>query len=174
MKVTALIPTYNRRRQVLSAIDSVLAQTAPVDEIIVVDDGSTDGTAEAVCSRHGSDVRVFRQGNAGVSAARNRGLREARGKWVAFLDSDDVWLPTKIERQFEALAAFGDEFGLCFTDCAYDSNPESKPSFFLETGFLHAPGFGTLDARPGTCWSTGSRPEGSHSFFLRSWLGAAS
>ncbi len=128
------------------AIDSVLAQTLPVDEIVVVDDGSTDGTAEAISSRYGSRVALFRQKNAGVSAARNRGLREARSEWIAFLDSDDVWLPTKIERQREALAAFGDEFGLCFTDCVYEGDPDLKLSVFQETGLEDTPRLGSLDA----------------------------
>jgi glycosyltransferase involved in cell wall biosynthesis len=145
LRVSALIPTYNRRTQVLRAIDSVLAQTAPVDEIVVVDDGSPDGSAEAIRSRYGSRVTLLQQENAGVSAARNRGICEARGEWIAFLDSDDVWLPTKIERQFEALAALGDEFGVCFTDCVFEGNPEKKLSVFQETGFESAPKFGPLE-----------------------------
>jgi glycosyltransferase involved in cell wall biosynthesis len=145
LRVSALIPTYNRRAQVLRAIDSVLAQTLPVDEIIVVDDGSTDGSAEAIRSRYGSRVELLRQENAGVASARSRGLREAHGEWIALLDSDDVWLPTKIERQLEALAALGDEFGVCFTDCTYDGNPDRKLSVFQEIGFENAPRFGPLE-----------------------------
>lgn len=145
MEVSALIPTYNRRVQVLRAVDSVLAQTMPVREIIVVDDGSTDGTAEAIRSRYGSCVEVFRQENAGVSAARNRGIREARGEWIALLDSDDVWLPTKIERQVEALTDLGSEFGLCFTDNLYGGNPDMKLSAFQETCFEAVARFGPLE-----------------------------
>jgi glycosyltransferase involved in cell wall biosynthesis len=145
VKVSALIPTYNRRTQVLRAIDSVFAQTAPVDEIIVVDDGSTDGTADAIRSRYGSRVAVFRQENAGVAAARNQGLREARGEWVAFLDSDDVWFPTKIQRQLEAVAVLGGEFGLCFTDCVYSGSPDMKRSLFQDIGFEGAPRLGLLE-----------------------------
>jgi glycosyltransferase involved in cell wall biosynthesis len=144
LRVSALIPTYNRQEQVLRAIDSVLAQTVPVDEIIVVDDGSTDSTAEAIRSLYGSRVAVFRQGNGGVSAARNRGIRQAKGEWIAFLDSDDVWFPTKIERQLEAVAELGDEFGLCFTDCVYGGSPDMKLSVFQETGLDDVPRFGLL------------------------------
>jgi glycosyltransferase involved in cell wall biosynthesis len=145
LKVSALIPNYNRRAEVMQAIDSVLAQTVPVDEIIVVDDGSTDGSAEAVRSRYGPQVTVLQQKNAGVSAARNYGIREAHGDWIALLDSDDLWLPTKMERQFEALAALGDGFGLCFTDNIFTGNPEIKQSRFGETGFECASRFGSLD-----------------------------
>lgn len=91
MKISALIPTYNRRKFVPRAIQSILAQTVPVDEIIVVDDGSTDGTAEEVECRFGDRVRVVRQTNQGVSGARRRAILEAKGDWVAFLDSDDEW-----------------------------------------------------------------------------------
>jgi len=95
LKVSAVIPTYNRRAQVGAAIASVLQQTVPVDEIVVVDDGSTDGTAEWIGSRYGAGVTVVRQQNAGVSAARNRGIRAAHGEWIAFLDSDDSGFPPR-------------------------------------------------------------------------------
>lgn len=144
MIISALIPTYNRKTAVLRAIDSVLGQTVPVHEVIVVDDGSTDGTTEVIRSRYGSRVALLRQANAGVSAARNRGIRESHGDWIAFLDSDDVWLPAKIERQREAITALGSGFGLCFTNCAYDANPERKQSVFEEAGLIGTPAFGAL------------------------------
>lgn len=97
MKISALIPTYNRRVFVPRAIRSVLAQTLPVDEIIVVDDGSTDGTAEEIQREFGSSVRVVVQPNAGVSGARRRAIVEAIGDWVAFLDSDDEWTPKRTQ-----------------------------------------------------------------------------
>jgi glycosyltransferase involved in cell wall biosynthesis len=98
--VAAIIPTYNRERCIERAIDSVLAQTYGDLEVIVVDDGSTDGTRERV-SAYRDAVRYIVQENAGQSVARNRGVASTHAEWVAFLDSDDVWLPTKIERQLE-------------------------------------------------------------------------
>jgi glycosyltransferase involved in cell wall biosynthesis len=95
MKISALIPTYNRRDFVQRAVRSILAQTVPVDEIIVVDDGSTDGTAEEVERAFGDRVRVVRQVNQGVAAARRRAILESKGEWVAFLDSDDEWTPDR-------------------------------------------------------------------------------
>jgi glycosyltransferase involved in cell wall biosynthesis len=168
--VSALIPTYNRRSHVFRAIDSVLAQTVPVDEIIVVDDGSTDGTAEAIRTRYESRVVIFTQTNSGVSAARNRGIREARSEWIAFLDSDDIWLPTKIERQIEALAMLGSEFGFCFTDNVFVGNPHMTRSVFEETGFEAASGFGPLEG-PTDRLVSGKEPFFTSSLFvLRSLL----
>jgi glycosyltransferase involved in cell wall biosynthesis len=103
MKISALIPTYNRQRYIFRAIDSVLSQIAPVDEVILVDDGSTDGTAEEIEHRFGSRIRVIRQANAGVSSARRRAVLEARGDWIAFLDSDDVWTPDRNLAMLEAI-----------------------------------------------------------------------
>jgi len=145
LKVSAVIPTYNRRMQVLRAIDSVLAQTVPADEIIVVDDGSTDGSAEAVRSRYASRVKVFWQENMGVSAARRRALEETRGEWIAFLDSDDEWLPTKLERQFEAFGALGEDFGACFTDCQFVGDRDLQQTTFELCGLKTYGSFGFLD-----------------------------
>jgi len=96
--VSVVIPTYNCARYLPEAIDSVLAQTYRDFEIIVVDDGSTDNTAE-VLARYGDTICVIRQTNQGRSAARNAGILAARGEYIAFLDADDVWLPHKLERQ---------------------------------------------------------------------------
>jgi glycosyltransferase involved in cell wall biosynthesis len=100
--ISAVIPAYNSGRYIARAIDSVLAQTRPIDEIIVVDDGSTDDTAEVVRA-FGDKVVFIQQANAGASAARNTGIEAATGDWIAFLDGDDEWLPEKNERQIEML-----------------------------------------------------------------------
>jgi glycosyltransferase involved in cell wall biosynthesis len=113
--VSAIIPTWNRRELVLRALESVLAQTRPVDEIIVVDDGSTDGTGAAIAARHGERVRHVWQENAGVSAARNHGMELARGRYFALLDSDDEWLPDKTRLQLEFLEARPD-YGMALCD----------------------------------------------------------
>lgn len=134
MRISVIIPTYNRREQVCRAIDSVLEQTLAADEIIIVDDGSTDGTAEAVASRYGSRVKVVRQPNAGAAAARNRGIQKAHGDWVAFLDSDDIWVANKLERQAKAVSNFGSDFGLCFTDAVFDGDADIKLSVFQRSG----------------------------------------
>ncbi len=102
MRISVVIPAYNNQRWLSRAIDSVLAQSRPADEIIVVDDGSTDQTAEAAASYKGK-IRYFRQENAGPSAARNTGIRAASGKWIAFLDADDEWLPEHLQNQTELL-----------------------------------------------------------------------
>jgi glycosyltransferase involved in cell wall biosynthesis len=93
--VTAAIPTYNRARFLRGAIDSVLGQTFRDYEVVVVDDGSTDETPE-ILAEYGNRIRHVRQDNAGRSAARNRCIGEARGRYVSFLDSDDRWLPEKL------------------------------------------------------------------------------
>jgi glycosyltransferase involved in cell wall biosynthesis len=96
--VSVIIPTYNYGRFISEAIESVLAQTRAPKEIIVVDDGSTDDTAEVV-ARFGTKVRYVRQENAGVCAARNRGVGESDADLIAFLDADDVYVPTSLEKQ---------------------------------------------------------------------------
>jgi glycosyltransferase involved in cell wall biosynthesis len=113
--VSAIIPTYNRSHTVCSAIDSVLAQTYSPIEIIVVDDGSSDET-EVKLRRYGSKVRVIRQPNAGAAAARNTGVRASRGEIVAFLDSDDIWLPEKTGKQVAALRAAGRSACCCVSN----------------------------------------------------------
>jgi len=121
--VSVVIPTYNRAASVVEAIDSTLAQTYPAMEIIVVDDGSTDDTREVVPRRY-PQVRYFHQENGGVATARNFGIREARGEFVAFLDSDDLWLPGKTEKQVACFKQYPD-VGLVYTDADFfdDTGP---------------------------------------------------
>lgn len=107
-ETSVIIPTWNRRDLIARAIDSVLAQTRTVDEIIVVDDGSTDGTGQYLAGRYGERIVYVHQDNAGVSAARNRGLALARGRYLALLDSDDEWLSEKTERQVAFLESHPD------------------------------------------------------------------
>lgn len=107
-KVSVVIPTYNRAKYLKQALDSVLAQTHKDLEIIVVDDSSKDNTAEVVSS-YGPQVRYIVQENRERGAARNRGIDESRGDYVAFLDSDDAWLPEHLERCLGALDSKKDE-----------------------------------------------------------------
>jgi glycosyltransferase involved in cell wall biosynthesis len=121
--ISVIIPTFNRAGCVARAIESAAKQTYSALEIIVVDDGSTDGTASLL--RAFACARPFRfvegRVNQGAPAARNHALDLCAGCWVAFLDSDDVWHPRKLERQIEMLAASGAEFGACYTGLAdYD------------------------------------------------------
>lgn len=98
------IPTYNRAHFLAGALESVFAQTFRDFEVLVVDDGSTDETP-AVLEPYRDRIRVVRQENGGRSEARNRAVREARGRYISFLDSDDRWLPEKLERQVPVLEA---------------------------------------------------------------------
>lgn len=100
--VSVVIPTYNRAKVLERALKTALSQTYQNIEILIVDDGSTDNT-EAALTPFRDQVRYFYQQNQGASAARNRAIQEARGKYIAFLDSDDEWLPTKLEKQIALL-----------------------------------------------------------------------
>lgn len=102
--VSVIIPTYNRREYLSRAIDSVLGQTYPGFELLVVDDGSTDETPDLL-KAYGRDIRVIRQANTGVSSARNAGIRAAGGELIALLDSDDSWLPEKLAHQVDFFRA---------------------------------------------------------------------
>jgi glycosyltransferase involved in cell wall biosynthesis len=112
--VSVIIPTYNRHRWLGDAIGSVLAQTYHRVEVIVVDDGSTDATA-ALLARYRNRIRVIRQSNRGVSAARNRGIGEAAGEYIALLDSDDFWMPEKLAAQIAYFTARPDML-ICQTE----------------------------------------------------------
>ena len=103
-QVSVIIPTWNRRDLLLHAVRSVLAQTRPVEEIIVVDDGSTDGTAQML-AQHGTRVRVLSQPNGGLARARATGVAAARGQWIALLDADDLCRPERLALQARVLEA---------------------------------------------------------------------
>ena len=113
--ISVVIPVHDREEIVGRAIESVLGQTRAPLEIVVVDDGSTDGTAEEVRG-FGERVRLVTQANAGAAEARNRGVREARGRWIAFLDSDDHWEAGHLARLAEAVAATDGRAAVYFTD----------------------------------------------------------
>ncbi|MDO9714397.1 glycosyltransferase family 2 protein [Paracraurococcus lichenis] len=119
--VAVVIPAYNAAATIDETLRSVRNQTHRALEIMVVDDGSTDGTAAIVEGHAFEDCRVklFRQSNAGVAAARNRGIAEAEGELVAPIDADDLWHPHKIERQLQALRAGGEAVGLVYTWTAF-------------------------------------------------------
>jgi glycosyltransferase involved in cell wall biosynthesis len=101
--VSVVVPVYNRERYLRESLDSVLTQGAVVSEIVVVDDGSTDGSV-AVAESYGPPVRCVVQKNAGAASARNRGVQQATGEYIAFLDSDDIWMPGKLAAQLRAFA----------------------------------------------------------------------
>ena len=102
MKISVVIPTYNRIALVERAIDSVLMQSIKPFDIIVVDDGSDDGTSEMIQKKYRS-INLVQQQNSGVSAARNNGIKHAKGDWIALLDSDDEWTEKKLENQANRL-----------------------------------------------------------------------
>ena len=98
--VSVVIPNYNYERYLRETIDSVVGQSYPHVEIIVVDDGSKDGSRE-ILAGYGGKIRTIFQENQGVSATRNNGVKESDGEFIAFLDADDAWLPTKLEKQVQ-------------------------------------------------------------------------
>ena len=112
--VSVVIPTYNRVCELKRALMSVYCQTHRPHEVIVVDDGSTDNTAELIAQEF-TDARYFFQSNKGVSRARNLGISQASGEWIAFLDSDDEWLPTKLAMQIAQLKT-NPTMRICHTD----------------------------------------------------------
>ncbi len=112
--ITVIIPTYNRKTIVLEAIKSALAQESKNYEVIVVDDGSSDGTAVYLMSLN-LPITILKKENGGVSSARNKGIKNAQGKYIAFLDSDDLWLPGILQAQVEYLESHLDT-PLVYTD----------------------------------------------------------
>ncbi|MGH7383811.1 MAG: glycosyltransferase family 2 protein [Candidatus Rokuibacteriota bacterium] len=132
--MSVVIPAYNAERFLEEAVESVLRQAHQRLEVIVVDDGSTDGTAARVRA-YGNRVRYVRQANAGVGAARNRGVALATGDYIAFLDHDDVWQPEKLEVQLE-IAARNPESGLVACDGVRFSEASILPGRLLSRWVL--------------------------------------
>lgn len=140
--VSVVIPTYNRAALLCEAVDSVLQQTYRNIEVIVVDDGSTDDT-RAVMEKYGDKVRYSRRPNAGVNAARNLGFKQARGEYIALLDSDDLWAPYKLDLQVRLLRFFTD-VGFTFSNFHIfkGSHPDADADLVqdgLQTWFEHVP-----------------------------------
>jgi glycosyltransferase involved in cell wall biosynthesis len=141
--ISVVIPTYNRGQKTIAAIQSVLTQTYLHLEIIVIDDGSTDGSSEAIQQflnqrTNGNDqvqqIHYFKQPNQGPGAARNAGIEKARGEYIAFLDSDDDWLPEKLEWQMRAIEQFKNDCGACFTDAEMVNNSSADLTTFRSYG----------------------------------------
>ncbi|MFW6059579.1 MAG: glycosyltransferase family 2 protein [Phycisphaeraceae bacterium] len=135
--VSCIIPAWNAERFLGEAIDSVLAQTLPAAEVIVVDDGSTDGTA-AVARRYDGRVRLIEQANGGTAAARDAGIRAATCDLFTFLDADDLFLPEKIERQLAHLRADDTiDVSVCHASDYWDDEvpAEQRAGMALDPGF---------------------------------------
>jgi glycosyltransferase involved in cell wall biosynthesis len=135
--VSAVTPAYNRAEYLGEALESALSQGVPWLEVVVVDDGSTDGTPE-VCKGFGDRIRCHRQANAGQSAAINAGVALARGTWIALLDSDDAWLPGRLARQRALLDGAGEArlvYGAVeYMDAAGRTIPDPRPPRATPTG----------------------------------------
>lgn len=130
-RVTVVVPTYNRAHFIEETVRSILAQSLPPFEVIIVDDGSTDDTVD-VCARFHEPVRYLRRQNAGAAAARNAGIQAATGDWIAFCDSDDVWHTRKLEHQRAALAVT--HAGWSFTGFGI-IDPDGRPVNTQKSGF---------------------------------------
>jgi glycosyltransferase involved in cell wall biosynthesis len=132
---SVIIPTYNRCHLLAEAIDSVIQQNYPALEIIVIDDGSTDATTAMMAAQY-PGVRYFYQTNQGPAAARNRGIIEATGELVAFLDSDDIWLDNKINIELSLLRDFPDTDVLAGNANAYIENTLRTQDTFAQRNIL--------------------------------------
>lgn len=129
MEVSVIVPLYNKAATVERTLASIQAQTFRDFEIIVVDDGSTDGSGDLVAAWHDPHIRLLRQNNAGPGRARNRGLTEARGRFVAFLDADDEWLPNFLDRNLALLESYGSS--VATISSGYFQYPSGRPMTWL-------------------------------------------
>jgi glycosyltransferase involved in cell wall biosynthesis len=135
--VSVIIPTYNRGRFIRKAIDSVLNQTFKDYEIIVIDDGSTDGTAKILKSYDNSIIYHSYQPNRGAAYARNRGIEMSRGNYIAFLDSDDFWKPEKLKKQVDFFQQHPD-FGVVATQCSVNMIDDNLQTIkYIERETVH-------------------------------------
>lgn len=134
--VSVIIPSYNRADKILPAVESVLTQTYSDLELIIVDDGSGDNTKEVIESINDSRIRYVYQENAGACAARNNGINQAKGEYIAFHDSDDIWHKDKLEKQMDALLKNDADIVCCKLIKIYsDGKTEFKPNK-LRQGFM--------------------------------------
>ena len=138
-EIAVVIPCYNAAPYLARALDSVFAQTYRAFRVYVIDDGSTDGTAEVVRS-YGDRIVSVSTPHAGQASARNRGIRLSNSPYVAFLDADDEWLPAKLERQIEILRR-NPGAGMVYSDCFNNANDHSAGSHFARVG---TPGSGRV------------------------------
>ena len=134
-RISVVIPTYNRGQLLVNAIESVLAQTYKDLEIIIVDDGSTDDTAELL-KPYKEHIRYFYHQNKGASASQNKGIEVSRGKWISVLASDDLWCPNKLRSQLNTLERFVGRSRACFTDCSFFGDPAVNVTAFQQAGFI--------------------------------------
>jgi glycosyltransferase involved in cell wall biosynthesis len=138
--VSVIIPVYNGEKYLAEALESVLAQTHPIHEIIVVDDGSTDGSA-AIAACYSPLVRVITTAHVGPPIARNHGADAATGEWLAFLDADDLWLPEKLQQQLAA--AFKAGVSIAFGGVTHFLSPEldaaTRQRIYCPLGLEHGP-----------------------------------
>lgn len=133
--VSVVIPAFNAAEFIVETIESVLQQTYRPIEIIVVDDGSQDNTVQLIETSFSDTVRLVCQQNNGPSAARNRGIRDASGKYIAFLDADDIWLPEKIASQVAVMEKNPDIGLLCGDMVDFNEKGEEAQSHFKKNGF---------------------------------------
>jgi glycosyltransferase involved in cell wall biosynthesis len=149
-KVSVIIPTYNRASLLIGAVESALSQTFSDLEVVLIDDGSTDQTAnilERFLAGRVEDrgrVRYFWQENGGQSVAFNRGMELAAGEWLAFLASDDRWLPEKLTLQLEVLRQLGPRCDACITDAIYMNNVALTKTAFEHVGSPYPGSFGMI------------------------------
>ena len=171
--ISVIVTVYNRFELTKRAVESVLGQTLAVSEVILLDDGSFDGTSELLQkhlrenARWRGRVRYVRQDNQGPGAARNRGIAEARGEWLAFIDNDDLWLPQKLEWQFRALDHF-EQCDACITDAWFMNNPYMKMTLFQLAGKEHGRRSASLPILSNT-YSTRTRSSACIQSGCRTW-----